>query len=80
MRIAQMSVADTCILMMNDFVGLGSEARINTPSTLGKNWKWRIDGSCINDWLAGIIYENTKMYGRLPKQKPAQDPDYGIKD
>lgn len=64
-RTAMMSVADTCIIMMADFMGLDSSARINTPSTVGCNWKWRIDGSCINDWLAGIIRENTAMYGRL---------------
>ncbi len=64
MRAALSSVADTCILMMHDFIGLGSEARINTPSTLGNNWQWRIDKYCINDWLAGIIKENTALYGR----------------
>jgi 4-alpha-glucanotransferase len=64
MRAALSSVADTCILMMHDFMGLGSEARINTPSTLGNNWQWRIDASCINDWLAGIIKENAEIYGR----------------
>ena len=64
MRAALLSVADTCILMMHDFMGLDSDARINTPSTLGNNWQWRIDGACINDWLAGIIKENTEIYGR----------------
>lgn len=67
MRTAMMSVADICILMMQDILGLGSEARINTPSTLGGNWQWRIDGGCINDWLAGIIRENTALYFRLPQ-------------
>lgn len=65
-RAALMSVADTAILMMADFMGLGSEARINTPSTLGGNWQWRIADGCVNDWLAGIIRENTALYGRLP--------------
>ena len=58
------SVADTCIIPMADFMGLDSTARINTPSTLGDNWSWRIDGGCINDWLANIIKENTVLYGR----------------
>lgn len=68
MRLALMSVADTCILMMPDLIGLGSEGRINTPSTLGGNWGWRIDTNCINDWLAGIVYENTALYSRLPEK------------
>ncbi len=67
MRAAQMSVADTCILMMPDLVGLGSEGRINTPSTLGDNWRFRIKGECINDWLAEVLREMTALYGRLPK-------------
>ncbi len=67
MKSALMSVADTCILMMQDIVGLGSEARINSPSSVGENWQWRIKGECINDWLAEIVYENTKLYARLPK-------------
>ncbi len=66
MRAALMSVCDTCILMLPDIVGLDSKARINTPSTLGGNWQWRIKGECINDWLAEIIYKNTWLYGRLP--------------
>ena len=68
MRTALSSVADTCILMMPDLMGLGSDARINTPSTIGGNWLWRIRNGCINDWLAGILYENTKLYGRTPKE------------
>ena len=66
-RTAMMSVADTSILMMQDFMGLGSEARINTPSTVGGNWTWRITDGCVNNWLAGLIYENTALYGRLKK-------------
>lgn len=64
MKSALSSVADTCILMMQDLLSLGSEGRINTPSTLGSNWQWRIKGECINDWLARILKENTVLYGR----------------
>ena len=66
-RTALMSVADTAIIMMPDLLGMGSVARINTPSTVGENWKWRIKKGCINPWLAGIVRENTKVYGRLSK-------------
>ncbi len=68
-KAAMASVADICILMMPDFMGLGSEARINTPSTVGGNWQWRIDKACFNDWLAGIIYDNTARYFRLPPKE-----------
>ena len=73
MRAALGSVADTAILMMQDLIGLGSEARINTPSTLGGNWQWRISAGCANDWLANIIRENTALYGRLPKPTPKSE-------
>ena len=52
---------------MPDLLGLGSEGRINTPATLGGNWQWRFGGDCLNDWLAGILRENTRLYCRLPK-------------
>lgn len=71
-RLAQMSVADTCILTMQDLIGLGSEGRINTPSTLGNNWKWRISDGCINDWLAKIVYDKTAQSFRLPKKNKEQ--------
>ena len=63
-RAALSSVADTAIIMMPDLLGLSSEARINTPAVLGGNWLWRIDGICINDWLAEIVSDLTETYGR----------------
>lgn len=33
--------ADRVIFQIQDLMGLGNEARINEPSTLGKNWKWQ---------------------------------------
>ncbi len=68
MRSALSSVGDTCILTMQDIIGLDSSARINVPSTVGGNWVWRIEGGCINDWLAEIVADNTKLYGRAPEE------------
>lgn len=75
MRTALMSVADTVILMMHDLMGLGSEARINVPSTVGGNWQWRVADVCINDWLASIVLENTDTYGRAVIRKKDADED-----
>ncbi len=36
------SVANTVLFPMQDVLGLGSEARMNTPGTLGGNWTWRL--------------------------------------
>lgn len=66
-KAAMATAADTVILQMQDFLGLDNSARINTPGTTVDNWKWRIDKGCINDWLAEIIYDTTKLYFRLPK-------------
>lgn len=63
------SSANTVIFQMQDFIGLGNEARINEPSTLGKNWRWRIRSECINDWLAELILKSTKTYYRIPNEK-----------
>ncbi len=60
------SPADTAIIPMGDFLGLGSEGRINTPSTLKRNWAWRIKGECLNGWLAEIIRHFAKVYRRIP--------------
>ena len=66
-RSAMASVSDTCIIPMQDYLGLGSEARINVPSTLGTNWKWRMLEGQFTDELAERIREMTGLYGRLAK-------------
>lgn len=63
-RLAVSCVADTAIIPMQDYLGLGNEARINTPSTLGDNWKWRMDKEALSDELAERIYAMAKLYGR----------------
>ena len=68
-KAAMASCADTCILQMQDLMGLDNKARMNTPSTLGGNWAWRIKGECINSWLSEILYKLTDTYCRIPKAK-----------
>ena len=63
-RLALASVADLCIIPLQDYLGLGSEARINTPSTLGNNWRWRMKQGCLTKELADQIRELTTLYGR----------------
>ena len=63
-RGAWASVADVSIALMQDFLNLGNETRVNFPSTLGENWKWRIKEGSYNTELADKIYKYTKMYGR----------------
>lgn len=57
-RLAYSSVANVVILQMQDILGLGNEARINYPSTVGENWKWRLWHDAISEdrreWLRTI--------------------------
>lgn len=63
-RGALASVADTAVIPMQDYLGLGSEARINTPSTVGNNWRWRLLPGQTDERIAQKIRGMTKLYGR----------------
>lgn len=63
--LAMRSVADTCITPAQDFLGLGKSARINTPSTLGDNWKWRMKSGSFTEEIIVKIKKITKIYGRM---------------
>jgi len=58
------SKANLCIVPMQDFLCLGSEARINTPSTLGNNWTWRVKRELLTDELAENIKKMVVKTGR----------------
>ena len=64
-RAALSSCADTAIIPMQDYLELDSSARINTPSTLGCNWKWRMDKNALDPKLAKKIYKMAKLYARV---------------
>ncbi|MCR5665617.1 MAG: 4-alpha-glucanotransferase [Eubacterium sp.] len=59
------SNADTVIVPMQDYLMLGEEARINTPSTLGGlNWRWRMKASLLTEKRKQQMLELAKAYGR----------------
>lgn len=64
-RLAEQSVAKLCIIPIQDYLGLGKEARINIPSTVGDNWKWRMQDGEIKNELIKKIKDITNLYGRL---------------
>jgi 4-alpha-glucanotransferase len=66
-RAAQASVADLCIIPMQDVLGLGSEARMNTPSLHGGNWKWRFAPGHISGELAAKLSLLAEVTDRLPE-------------
>ncbi len=49
MRLAYASVADVVIMQMQDLLKLGNEARMNFPSTVGCNWKWRVPKDSLSE-------------------------------
>ena len=63
-RLALGSVADTVILPMQDILELGAEARMNTPSTKGDNWKWRMAEDALRPELAARLHGMIRCYGR----------------
>jgi 4-alpha-glucanotransferase len=58
------SVADTVVFPLQDVLGLGSEARMNRPSTLGGNWRWRVRDEVLTAALAGRLGRMAKLYDR----------------
>lgn len=66
-RLAMMSVAGFAVVPFQDVLSLGSNARMNTPSTLGGNWQWRFRAEAMNDYTAGRLREMVELYGRDPK-------------
>lgn len=59
------SRANLAIVQAQDLLGLGSEARMNTPSTVGTNWTWRAEKGCFTEALAQKIREKMKQCDRL---------------
>ena len=58
------SPARICMIPMQDYLGLDNTCRINTPSTLGTNWKWRLlDGEFTSD-LQNKIKKLVRIYQR----------------
>ena len=61
------SPACLTVVQMQDLLGLGSSARMNTPSTLGGNWQWRARPEAMNARLARRLRQETAIYQRLPR-------------
>ena len=69
-RAAQSSVADLALIPLQDVLGLGSEARMNTPSVNGGNWRWRLTPGQLTTELAARLAHLAELTDRLPKPFP----------
>jgi 4-alpha-glucanotransferase len=66
-RLTMSSRCRTCMVQMQDVLGLGSEARMNTPGTVGpQNWTWRMEPGALTPELAKRLRAATTAAGRLP--------------
>lgn len=62
---AMMCNAETCIVPIQDWLGLDNSARMNIPGTVDVNWRWRLKEGQLTDKLAEQIYYMTKVSKRL---------------
>ncbi len=65
LRMAWGSPARTAIIAMQDLLGLGGEARFNTPGTPEGNWRWRLAPGAASKALAARLRALTAATGRL---------------
>jgi 4-alpha-glucanotransferase len=67
-RLTMTSRCRLCMLQMQDVLGLGSEARMNMPGTVGpQNWSWRMEKDALTPELAKRLREATEAADRLPR-------------
>lgn len=64
-RMAMAATADICILPIQDVLGLDNSARMNQPSTVKTNWRWRLDAALLTREAQKELLELTKRYGRF---------------
>ena len=71
------SVARLFVAQMQDYLGLGAEARMNVPGTAQGNWRWRMKPGEATPELAAKIRKYATMYGRFwaPPEPEEEEPE-----
>lgn len=64
-RAAYGAVASVAVFQMQDVLGLGNEARMNTPGTVGGNWKWRMKPGAFGERETGYLAFLVDTFGRF---------------
>jgi len=70
LRAGQGSVAELFVAQMQDYLGLGSESRLNVPGVGSGNWRWRMRSGQAPAELARDIRSLTALYGRCNPAEP----------
>jgi 4-alpha-glucanotransferase len=77
-RMAMSSVCSAAIVPLQDVLGLGTEARMNTPGTSsGRNWSWRTTERSFSAETARRLRSLVETYGRLPSRGGSRSPAPG---
>ena len=63
-RLAVSSCADRAVYTLQDVLGLGSEARFNTPGKKADNWQWRFKAEELTEERAESLKYLAKIFGR----------------
>ena len=76
-RLAQESVASLAVVPLQDVLGLGSEARLNTPSVSEGNFRWRYQPGSLTRALAEKLAALAEVTDRVPPPMPVPpDEDF----
>ncbi len=67
-KLAYGSVADIAVLQMQDVLFKDNSARMNLPSTIGQNWRWRLKKGEFAQMEAEKLFDMANIYNRLPKE------------
>ncbi|NOY61952.1 MAG: 4-alpha-glucanotransferase [Gammaproteobacteria bacterium] len=63
-RSAYVSVANLCVIPMQDILMLDGAHRMNVPGSCSGNWQWRFQWTQVNDGVAGRLRRMVDLYGR----------------
>ena len=74
-RLALASTARLAVIPVQDYLGLGNRARINEPSTLGKNWRWRMKTGDLTEEILERCRQMAEQYSRVPEDKQEDEPE-----
>ncbi|MGB3766439.1 MAG: 4-alpha-glucanotransferase [Phormidesmis sp.] len=71
-RLALGSVANQAVVPLQDLMGLGSDARMNTPGVAEGNWEWRYSEAMITSQMKRGLKQLTEVYGRA-RDRPDEE-------
>ena len=80
-RAAYASTADVAIMQMQDILGLDNSARMNLPSTVGQNWRWRLLPDQFSEERIAYLKDLAVTFGReldkpeVEEEEPEDDTE-----